>query len=37
MKYETRERIESLLGLTYYEALREAINEVADQMLKDGF
>ena len=37
MKFETRERIESLLDLTFYEALREAINEVTDQLLEDGF
>ena len=37
MKFETRERIYNLLDLTYYEALKEAINEIADQMLADGF
>jgi vacuolar-type H+-ATPase subunit E/Vma4 len=37
MRYEVRERIEGLLDLTYYEALREAIDEVANQMLDDGF
>jgi vacuolar-type H+-ATPase subunit E/Vma4 len=37
MRYEVRERIEGLLDLTYYEALREAIDEVANQMLEDGF
>ena len=37
MNYEKRERIYNLLDLTYYEALKEAINETADQMLADGF
>ena len=37
MKSETRERIYDLLDLTYYEALNEAINEIANQMLDDGF
>ena len=37
MRYELRKRIEGLLDLTYYEALREAIDEVANQMLDDGF
>jgi hypothetical protein len=37
MNFETRERIENMLSFTSYAALTQAINEIADQMIEDGF
>jgi BioD-like phosphotransacetylase family protein len=37
MNFETRERIESLLSFNKTPKLTVIINEIADQMLEDGF
>lgn len=37
MNYEKRERIENMLKFESAVKLTEAINEIADQMLDDGF
>jgi len=37
MNYEKRERIENILSFTSAHKLTKAINEIADQMLEDGF
>lgn len=37
MNFEKRERIENILTFESAVKLTEAINEIADQMLEDGF
>jgi hypothetical protein len=37
MNFEKRERIENMLSFVSYANLKEAINDIADQMLEDGF
>ena len=37
MDFEKRERIENMLSFISFVNLKEVINEIADQMLEDGF
>jgi hypothetical protein len=37
MNYEKRERIENMLSFVSASKLTEAINDIADQMLDEGF
>ena len=37
MNFEKRERIENMLSFVSFVNLKEAINDIADQMLEDGF
>ncbi len=37
MDFEKRERIENMLSFVSFVTLKEAINDIADQMLEDGF
>jgi hypothetical protein len=37
MDFEKRERIENMLSFVSFVNLKEAINDITDQMLEDGF